>query len=133
MAIYPILPGQKASDRNVIPPHTPARHSATENKPAAQASHNDLIDFGQNDASPAAPVLAENTAAKASTSQNSTEIQDLLATTGHEAAGGPLLDFTKDMKHDLPQTQPSTQPQLSRSETEDSNDVFFDVESSKAE
>jgi hypothetical protein len=45
----------------------------------------------------------------------------MLNATGHKAPDGPLMDFAADMKHDL--------PKLKRSETQESHDVFFDVES----
>ncbi|KAI1843354.1 hypothetical protein JX265_007829 [Neoarthrinium moseri] len=129
MAIYPIIPGQKPSDRNFIPPHASAGNPATAGKPAAADAPADLIDFSHGD-QPAAPVPAENpavaAAAKTEPSKDSTEIRHMLGTTGQKAPDGPLIDFTADMKKDLPKTQPA---ELKRSETEESNDVFFDVES----
>lgn len=132
MAIYPILPGQKFSDRNVIPPHT--EHATSASKPATKETSNDLIDFGPSeDPAPAvAPVPAENPAVAAAAQnhagKSSTEIRQLLSSTGQKAPEGPLIDFTTDMKHDLPKTQPAQAP-LKRSETEESNDAFFDAES----
>lgn len=134
MAIYPIIPGQKPSERNVIPPHAPTEHPTSASKPATEKASNDLIDFGPSEGSApaAAPVPAENPAVAAAaqnhSSNSSTEIRQLLANTGQKAPDGPLIDFTTDMKHDLPKTQPAQAP-LKRSETEESNDQFFDAES----
>lgn len=132
MAIYPIIPGQKSADRNVIPPHVSGGHTATATKHTAQDASADLIDFGQSQA-PAAPVPAENPAvaivAEKKPSQNSTEISQMLSSTGEQAHDGPLIDFTSDMKHNLPTSSQSTHPSnLKRSETEESNDAFFDAE-----
>ncbi|KAH8675536.1 hypothetical protein BX600DRAFT_507766 [Xylariales sp. PMI_506] len=71
MAIYPIIPGQKASQANAIPPRSPTSHSGATEKPA------DLIDFG------APPAAAEQPG----------EIQQMLNSTGHQAPDGPLIDF----------------------------------------
>lgn len=136
MAIYPVLPGQKLPERNAIPPHTStdpqepvkAPASTPAEAPASTPANNDLIDFGESD-SPAAPVPAENPAvaavAEKSPSKDSTEIRQMLNATGQQAPEGPLIDFTSDMKANLPKTH----PELKRSSTENSNDVFFDVES----
>lgn len=100
MAIYPIVDGQKLDQRNVIPPHnhgslvngqptktdqskildqTPAVQPAPPNKPEATA---DLIDFSE-------PVKKKS------------EIESMLSSTG-KPAEGPLIDFTTEMKQDLP-------------------------------
>jgi hypothetical protein len=130
MAIYPIIPGQKVSNRNSIPPRAASHASKPASQPAPEKEASaDLIDFGDSEI-PAAPVPAENPAAAAvardRTSKDSMEIRQMLNATGHKAPDGPLIDFTGDMKHDLPKTQP---PELKRNATSESNDVFFDVES----
>lgn len=97
--------------RNVIPPF------GSPSKPAAKNESADLIDFG--DDTPAAPVPAGNP------SKDSAEIKHMLNATGHKAPDGPLIDFAADMKHDLPKAPGN----LKRSGTQESNDVFFDVQS----
>lgn len=100
MAIYPIVDGQKLDQRNVIPPHnhgihvngqpsktdqsktldqTPAPQPAPPKEPEATA---DLIDFSE-------PVKKKS------------EIENMLSSTG-KPADGPLIDFTTEMKQDLP-------------------------------
>ncbi|KAI0394819.1 Oxysterol-binding protein [Xylariaceae sp. FL0594] len=87
LAIYPILPGQVVKEREIPPPHT---HTAE--KPPSGDKGGDLIDFGQNEATaPAKPIR-----------QPSSDIPSLLEATGHNKAEGPLLDFTQDLKKDLP-------------------------------
>lgn len=116
----------------MIPPHT--EHATSASKPATKETSNDLIDFGPSEepAPAVAPVPAENPAVAAAAQnhagKSSTEIRQLLSSTGQKAPEGPLIDFTTDMKHDLPKTQPAQAP-LKRSETEESNDAFFDAES----
>ncbi|KAK9421595.1 putative Oxysterol-binding protein-like protein OBPalpha [Seiridium unicorne] len=132
MAIHPIIPGQKSLERNVIPPPASVGHPSTAVQPPAQPAPADLIDFGNNEAPAAAPVPAENpniaAAAEHRPSKDSTEIRQLLSSTGHKAPEGPLIDFSADMKHTLPQTQPTQPSTLKRNETEESNDAFFDAE-----
>jgi hypothetical protein len=134
MAIYPVIPGQKLPERNAIPPRTSTERSRPSTaktpapKPASEPANNDLIDFGDSD-TPAAPVPAENpaiaAAAEKESSKGSAEIRQMLNETGQKAPEGPLIDFTTDMKANLPKTH----PELKRSSTQDSNDEFFDVES----
>ncbi|KAI1333140.1 Oxysterol-binding protein [Xylariaceae sp. FL0255] len=106
MTIYPILPGQKPNDKNTKHVSTPAAPSASKD------ASGDLIDFGQSDAAPATPA------------KSSSEISAMLNATGQKANGGPLLDFTTDMKNDLP----STNAGLKRADTAESNNEFFDAE-----
>ncbi|KAI0008797.1 Oxysterol-binding protein [Xylariaceae sp. FL0662B] len=94
LAIYPIMPGQKP--RNIIPPNSnsSAGHSKTAKKPAPDDKQDDLIDFGQNDVpAPKADTPRSPTGSK--------DISGLLQSTGHPPEG-PLIDFTGDMKKDLP-------------------------------
>lgn len=133
MNIYPIIPGQKVSEWNIIPPHMSSSSSAgnplTAEKPAAASDHNggavtaDLIDFGQDDdkvPEPAPTVI-----------KGSQDITAMLQATGTDAtnADSPLIDFTSDMKQDLPKSEAQGQnapPDMKRSGTENSNDAFFD-------
>ena len=54
-----------------------------------------------------------------------------MTSTGKPAPDGPLMNFTEDVKKDLPATTTVQRsvPELKRSETEESNDVFVDAES----
>lgn len=111
MAIYPIVKGQKPDQRHVIPPHSPAARpiKAHETKPAENHIDDNLIDFADTPApapvpAPApAPVPAKPASAEPATKQS--EIQSLLAATGKVAPPNePLIDFTNDLKKDLPPT-----------------------------
>ncbi|KAI0137101.1 hypothetical protein BJ170DRAFT_43952 [Xylariales sp. AK1849] len=130
LAIYPVVPGQKPSQHNFIPPHQSAGSPNTAGKPAARDVPADLIDFGHPE--PPAHVPAEHpTAAEVAEKrpgQDSTEIQHMLNSTGQKAPEGPLIDFAADMKKGSP-TSGHRPADLKRSETEGSNDVFFDVQS----
>ncbi|KAF4926310.1 Oxysterol-binding protein-like protein OBPalpha [Colletotrichum viniferum] len=116
LAIYPILPGQKAIAANTIPPHRPSASEA----PAApaQPAKNDLIDFGDDSSTPTepAPAVQPPTGAHA-TRSDSKDIQGMLYKTGHQAGEGPLMDFTSDMKKAV--------PPLKRADT--SEDSFHDA------
>ncbi|KAI8224665.1 Oxysterol-binding protein-like protein OBPa [Colletotrichum sp. SAR 10_96] len=116
LAIYPILPGQKATAANTIPPHRP---SATEAPAApAQPAKNDLIDFGDDSSTPTAPAPAVQPPTGAhATRSDSKDIQGMLNKTGHQAGEGPLMDFTSDMKKAV--------PPLKRADT--SEDSFHDA------
>lgn len=117
MAIYPIIPGQKPSDRNIIPPSPSAGKSHTAGHPASEDKKGgDLIDFGPSDPPAAAPPQP---------SSGSKEIASMLKSTGREPEG-PLIDFTGDMKKDLPAA--SGAPGLKRGDTTESNDNFFDAQ-----
>lgn len=68
-------------------------------KPKAEPEANDLIDFGQDDgAATSAKPEATETPAK-----SPDEIEKMLASTGRKAEGGPLLDFSEDVKKSLPE------------------------------
>lgn len=125
MAIYPILQGQVAHQRVI-----PQRHVSPETtKNHASEGNGDLVDFGQNDD----PVPAKSeppTKSEPSTKSekhNSSEISNLLESTGQKV-DGPLLDFTKDLKKDLPTDKTMEPRTLQRVDTGESNDVFFDTE-----
>ena len=145
MAIYPIIDGQKLPQRTMIPPHVSADKPSTAGQPtsedatsaAAAKSPSDgptsavpTGAAGQNGTA-AAAVPAEElaVAAKAenSDSKQSGTIQHMLEGTGQQKPEGPLIDFTTDMKKELPKNGKPTD--LKRSETEESHDEFFDVES----
>lgn len=120
MDIYPIIPGQKVSDRNFIPPHASAGHPPTAGKPAAEDNRDDLIDFSKSEA-PKASADGTRT--------GSNDVSAMLQATGKEAEEGPLIDFAGDVKKNLP--EPGQKPQnpaaMTRSETGGSNDDFFDA------
>ncbi|ORY66148.1 uncharacterized protein BCR38DRAFT_173840 [Pseudomassariella vexata] len=126
MAIYPIIQGQKPSERHFVPLKSPAATPSIAEHPAPQEAPGDLIDFCQDTAPPPPPVPAENSMvavqAEKRDSKHSSEIHNMLRSTG-KAPEGPLIDFTGDMKKDLPNAG------LKRSETAESNDAFFDTTS----
>ena len=106
MSIYPIVDGQKPGGENSIP----ARHSTSKSgsdpvktEPNSEST-GDLIDFGGNDtpASEQAPLKPHDS----KSGKEPDDIEALLSSTGKPAAHGPLLDFSQDMKKDLP-TSPS--------------------------
>ncbi|KAF4971086.1 hypothetical protein FZEAL_9926 [Fusarium zealandicum] len=134
MAIYPIINGQKPSQRNVIPPHSPAANpgKAYETKPIENHIDDNLIDFSDTPAPPpAAPVSVpeappapESSPAPSQLSAplqpsapappaekpepvdptpRQSEIHAMLSSTG-KPADGPLIDFSNDLKKDLPST-----------------------------
>ena len=123
MAIYPIVKGQKLDQRNVIPPHITGSgvnsQSTKTDKPKEVQPQNDLIDFGQTEApTPPQPALqpALQPTAQPVTqpaappvkpqpvpTKSQAEISNLLSSTGKKA-DGPLIDFTNDVKRDLPST-----------------------------
>ncbi|KAI1082989.1 Oxysterol-binding protein [Whalleya microplaca] len=114
MAIYPIIPGQKSSEWNMIPPSASAGNPRAAAKPAAD---DDLIDFGQNDAAP--PSGGSTPKAR----KDSKSISGILASTGHKAEGGqPLIDFAGDLKKDLPPSAAKSPPKTPGTE-------FFDARS----
>ncbi|KAJ0313644.1 hypothetical protein COL516b_000584 [Colletotrichum fioriniae] len=116
LAIYPILPGQKPSTTNAIPPHKPSTtREAPAPAPAPVAQQhvggNDLIDFGDAPATiPTAPTATApavqppiNTPPPAGQEarSGSKDIEGMLNSTGTQAKEGPLMDFT-DMKKSVP-------------------------------
>lgn len=145
MAIYPIIDGQKLSQQNMIPPHASAGNPSTASQPASEGNISAVAaqlpsvvpasavptgTAGPNGTAAAAVPAEEPTvAAKAenSDSKQSGTIQHMLEGTGQQKPEGPLMDFTADMKKDLPKGGKPTD--LKRSETEESHDEFFDVES----
>ncbi|KAK7742170.1 Oxysterol-binding protein OBPa [Diatrype stigma] len=143
LKIYPIVPGQKVSERNFIPPRISAGNPLTAGKPATDDKPADLIDFGEDKVSEPAATSPQQQPQPQSATDNTTtakkssqDISAMLQATGKDATGeGPLIDFAGDMKQDLPstpknQTQHSS-PGLNKSETESSNDdvnnAFFDA------
>lgn len=60
------------------------------------------------------------------------DITSMLHSTGKEAPGGPLIDFGADLKKDLPSAENhgnnKNKPIIRRSETEDTDDAFYDAE-----
>ncbi|GKT42156.1 oxysterol-binding protein-like protein OBPalpha [Colletotrichum spaethianum] len=134
LAIYPILPGQKPSATNAVTPHRPSAPEApVEEAPADKApavqqqdGGKDLIDFG--DAPAATPSAATFSApaiqspageplATQESRSGSKDIQSMLNQTGSQPAKGPLMDFTTDMKKNV--------PSLNRADT--SEDSFHDA------
>lgn len=119
LAIYPILQGQSTHHPVIPPQHT--RHNTAENP--GKDNGGDLIDFGQNEepspAKPEPPTKIEK--------HPSSEITNLLESTGQKA-NGPLIDFTGDLKKDLPSEEAKIPNRIKRADTEDSNDAFFDAE-----
>ncbi|KAI1499193.1 Oxysterol-binding protein [Biscogniauxia marginata] len=92
MAIYPIVKGQKMSEWDIVPPSSSAGNPRTAGKPASNDNEGDLIDFGQiNEPVPASP----------SNGDHSNNVSKMLESTGRKL-DGPLIDFTGDLKKDLP-------------------------------
>jgi hypothetical protein len=123
MAIFPILPGQVSRERSIPPRHVSTAQSDTAQKPLSDNKGGDLIDFGQNDAS--APAQAERPSKIEK--HPSSDIPNLLESTGQKV-DGPLLDFTRDLKKDLPSEKAAVPSSVKRADTEESNDNFFDAE-----
>lgn len=117
MAIYPIVAGQKASQRNLIPPHK-ASTPATEVPPKLPGG-GDLIDFGNDepDTTPAQPAQAAPVGAEKERSA-SKDIEGMLSQTGAPAPDGPLIDFAGDLKKAV--------PELKRADTS-GDDEFHDA------
>ncbi|KAI9166949.1 oxysterol-binding [Paramyrothecium foliicola] len=90
MSIFPIIKGQKPNQANAIPKYEPKPPGEPQSQDASKGD--DLIDFGQNE-EPAQPPPAP--------SKQPNEIENMLASTG-KPAEGPLIDFAKDLKKDLP-------------------------------
>ncbi|KID68586.1 Oxysterol-binding protein, partial [Metarhizium hybridum] len=85
LSIYPVVDGQNLDGDFAIPPRKEANGQAEKNGVAG-----DLIDIGGDDP-PTQPI----------TNNKSTEIENLLNSTGKPAEGA-LIDFADDMKKDLP-------------------------------
>ena len=127
MSIYPILEGQVAHEA-VIPPH---HASPRTTKIPANEEGGDLIDFGQNDNDNHTPAPAPVQTGPPSTKtarHPSSDIINMLEATGQKA-DGPLLDFSGDLKENLPSAKTNNAPSsMKRADTEESNDAFFDAE-----
>ncbi|KAK0746298.1 hypothetical protein B0T18DRAFT_411321 [Schizothecium vesticola] len=120
MAIFPIIKGQRWEPKHVIPPRTPTQ--------PPHPGDGNLVDV--SDAQPSLPPSVterpepETLEAKPpidSSHTSTTEIQQMLSSTGTRAQGGPLIDFHKDLKKGLP-------TDLKRTDTEGSNDEFVDAQ-----
>ncbi|KAI0021039.1 Oxysterol-binding protein [Xylariomycetidae sp. FL0641] len=118
MSIYPILPGQKPRDFNIVPPSHAAGKPSTAGKPASDDNAGDLINFDQSEQS-AVQAKRDSTQCK--------DVHEMLESTGHKAEG-PLIDFAGEMKKDLP-SAPESKPPVKRAETGESHDEFFDAQS----
>ncbi len=79
LAVTPILRGQKSNEKHVIPPRQ-SREASLSGPPAAtshpapqptQNHHDDLIDFGQNEAQQKTPQVVVQQAAEYSTQSKS--------------------------------------------------------------
>ncbi|KAK1834816.1 Oxysterol-binding protein-like protein OBPalpha [Podospora conica] len=119
MAIFPIVKGQKWEPKHVIPPRTPS-----------QAPHPDghLVDVSDapHTLPPSVTERSEPETLKPkppldSSHASTTEIQQMLSSTGTRAQGGPLIDFHKDLQKGLP-------TDLKRTDTEESKDEFVDAQ-----
>lgn len=109
MAFYPIVDGQKPKAENAIPPRnaepshvqpTTSDESSKAPPPKAPAAteppQDDLIDFGQDE-----EPKHEQAEKQEQPEKQQSEIEKMLSSTGKPPAG-PLLDFTQDLKKDLP-------------------------------
>lgn len=111
LAVTPILPGQKTTEKNEIPPRASSEPQREAAPAQQQAGHNDLIDLGQGQA-PAQQIAP-----------NDVEAQ-LASTATSNAQNSSLLDFQNDLEKDLPAPGPG---HLNRAGTEESQDVFVDA------
>jgi len=82
-----------------------------------------------------APTEAQASPVPASSSQqhsDNNDITSMLHSTGKEAPAGPLIDFSAELKKDLPSAEnhgnDKNKPIIRRSETEDTDDAFYDAE-----
>lgn len=125
MAIYPIVKGQKFSQKNAIPPRGSQPEPSAPPKTAPN-DEGDLIDFGDGTTPDEAPRPAERSPdghPPLDPSHKSTaEIQAMLASTGSRAKEGPLIDFHHDMEKSLPAS-------TKRSDSDyESQDEFVDAQ-----
>lgn len=116
LAIYPVLPGQKQSEKNYIPP----RKSSEILAPAAAAAtapdnSDDLIDFGQDDE----PANLQQPIQPTTQQKSDDKIEQLLSATATDPPSGPLVDFQRDLQKNL--------PSVKRTDTGESEDVFHDA------
>ena len=73
-------------------------NNVAETHPApANPPQDDLIDFGEGDAPTPTPAKAD----KPESTPTPDEIEKMLTSTG-KPAEGPLIDFTQELKKDLP-------------------------------
>ncbi|KAH8815080.1 hypothetical protein F5884DRAFT_771048 [Xylogone sp. PMI_703] len=118
LAVTPIVRGQKFH-REAIPPHHAQSQSVSRqvsHDPQGEATHEDLIDFGQNDSNTVPAQTAKPT-----------DVEKALMSTGHVAPQGSLIDFHEDMKKDLPSG--ASDQKLKRQDTDtQSVDEFVDAE-----
>jgi len=150
LAVTPILRGQKSNEKNPIPPPHTRSESYTSNHAApasenqqSQPSHgNDLIDFGQSDGTPstnaATPIPAYQAPADLQAAQTvnggqqQKDLENTLRSTSNERTnGGALIDFSDDLKRDLPTVDANGKKYapLKREDTDtQSLDEFVDAE-----
>ena len=114
--IYPITPGQKVKPARSIPPRASA--SEVPPRPPPQPKQDDLIDFGQDDTPAQLPKAAQHQLKDDPKVESTGEISGMLKSTG-KASEGPLIDFHDDLKKNV--------PDIRRSDTTGSNDVFVDA------
>ncbi|PQE19889.1 oxysterol-binding protein [Rutstroemia sp. NJR-2017a BVV2] len=154
LAVYPILPGQKFSEKNQIPPqyHQPEQAKAPEQVPAPtpvsasapapapappapaavpvpaaplQAQEN-LIDFNAD--SPTVSHTANSHSAQTENNQQK-DLENTLQSTSTSQAQHGLIDFHDDLRKDLP-TGEENSATLKRQDTDtQSLDEFVDAES----
>lgn len=121
LAIYPIVKGQKASQRNAIPPRGTSFSGPSANQAPEAKGSGDLIDFGGDDNAADLPAPMQPTSGQKEDPkvESSGEISGLLKQTGTPAPNGPLIDFHEDLQKNV--------PSIKRSDTEESNDDFVDA------
>jgi len=112
LAVTPILKGQKANEKNPIPPSRQQRTASYSSSTATShtqpvAAQNDLIDFGQDENLPTQPSIPADL--KAAQTENNGQQQKDLERTLRETSNSPqpgthggLIDFHDDLKKDLP-------------------------------
>ncbi|PVH88320.1 hypothetical protein DL98DRAFT_509032 [Cadophora sp. DSE1049] len=151
LAVTPILRGQKSNEKNPIPPphtrsesftSTHAASASSENQPPQPSHTNDLIDFGQSDGTPstnaATPIPAYQAPADLQAAQTvnggqqQKDLEKTLRSTSKERTnGGALIDFSDDLKRDLPTVDANGKKlaPLKREDTDtQSLDEFVDAE-----
>jgi len=100
-AIYPIVDGQIAAPDSLDSNPTASQKIAPSAAPDTEGpAGDDLIDFGQKDGGAAQPE--PQPVEKSEVPPTPDEIEKMLASTGKKADGGPLLDFSEDVKKSLP-------------------------------
>lgn len=109
MSIYPIVDGQKAEEDAPAPRAAAPNVEEGEQPPPVKEQQNDLIDFGASDEPAKSIPAAEKKATE--TEHEPSEIEKMLNSTS-KPAQGPLLDFTSDLKKDLPSGKAQPQEDL---------------------